>query len=112
MSQHVAQIGDVEVRILLHARPDDNAAESNEEIDGWLRFEIADAVADERGLPVRARTDVADDEVLAASSCQKRTAIEVFVAAMRVEREFHCVEVFDIQRVRERQDRLLDARGD
>src|SRR3954451_13815275 len=102
MLQHVAKAGDVEVRILLHARPDDNAAESDEEIDGRLRFENADAIADERGLAVRPRAGVAHDESLAATPCQKRAAIEVFVAALRIEREFHRMDVFDIQRVRER----------
>src|SRR4051794_21684375 len=109
MSQHVAEISDVQVRILLHARPDDNAAEADEEIDSWLRFEIADAVADERRLAVRTCADVAHDQLLAAALCQKRASIEIFVAAVRVEHEFHRMDAFDIQRVRERNDRLLDS---
>src|SRR5256885_1133082 len=111
MLQHVAQIGYVEVRILLHARPDDNAAESDEEIDRRFRFEIADAVADERGLPVRSRAHVAHDELLSAGTGEEGAAIEVFVVAVVVERQRHRVYVAfsDMQRVRERQDRLLDT---
>src|SRR5207302_10394609 len=112
MSQHVAKVSDVEVRILLHARPDDNAAETDEEIDRRLRFQVADAVSDECSLAVRARADVADEQLLAAGPCKKRPAIEVFIVAVRVERELHGMDVFHMQRIRERNDRLLDAGGE
>src|SRR5437016_751951 len=91
MRQHVAQIHDVEIRILLHARPDDNAAESDEQIDRRFRFEIADAVADECGLAMRPRAHVAHDELLSAGPGEKGAAIEVFVVAVAVERQSYSV---------------------
>src|SRR3954453_18868802 len=112
MLQHVSKAGDVEVRILLHARPDDNAAESDEEVDGRLRFEIADAVADECGLAVRASADVAHDEFLAARTSEKRAAIEILVVAVRIEPERHGVDVSNVQRLGERTDSLFDSGGD
>src|ERR1700730_12820099 len=114
MWQYVGQSGDVEVRILLHARADHNAAEADKEIDGRPGFEIAHAVADERGLAMRARPDVAHGELLSARACEKRAAIEVFVVAVRVKHQRHSVYVSprDVQRVGERKDGLFDTGGD
>src|SRR3954454_13402036 len=109
MRKHSPEIRYVNSRIPLPPRPDDNAAESDEEIDGRLRFEIADAVADERGVAVRARADVAHDELLAAGPCQKRSAIEILVVAVRIEPECHGVDVSDVQRISERTDGLFDS---
>src|SRR3954451_12695640 len=112
MRQQIAEIRYVNVGILLHARPDDNAAESDEEVDGRLRFEIADAVADECGVAVRARADVAHDQFLAASACQKRSAIEILVGAVRIEPERHGVNISNVQRPGERKNGLLDSGSD
>src|SRR5207248_2093720 len=89
MPEHGAKVGllDEDVCILLHSAARLHAAESDEEIDSRLRFEIAHAVADECRLSMRARADVAHDELLAAGPCEKRSPIELAIIAGVVECE-------------------------
>src|SRR5216684_4418390 len=113
MAQNVGQPCDVDVRILLHTRADDNAAEADEEVDGRLSLEIAHPIADKRRLPVRTGTDVAHHKLLPAGPGKKGTMIEVFVAAVRIkhQRDGMHVSARDVQFVRKRKNGLLDTGG-
>src|ERR1041385_2048379 len=85
MREQLAHRRYVDRGIVPHTLAHANAAEADEEIDGWLRLEIADAVADECGLAVRPRAHVAHHELLAAGAREERAAIEVFIRAAIIE---------------------------
>src|SRR5256885_10788613 len=89
MPEHGAKVGllDEDVCILLHSAARLHAAESDEEIDSRLRFEIAHAVADECRLSVCTRANVTHDELFAAGPREKRSPIEVAIVAVIVECE-------------------------
>src|SRR5260370_19698344 len=87
MAQQVSQIVDVASRILHPTRADDNAAEADEEVDSRFGLEIARSIADKRRFSVRTGTDVAHHKLLPAGPGEKRTAIEVFVAAGRIKHQ-------------------------
>src|SRR3954464_11637718 len=85
MREHFTHRRYVDRGIVPHALAHANAAEADEEIDGWLGLEIAGAVADECGLAVRPRAHVADHELLAARAGEERAAVEVFVLTAVIE---------------------------
>ena len=76
MPEHGAKVGllDEDVCILLHSAARLHAAESDEEIDSRLRFEIAHAVADECRLSVRARAWIFPSAATASRSSSRACA--------------------------------------
>src|SRR5216684_2207639 len=114
MGQYVGQPADVEVYILLHARANDNAAEADEEINSRFRFQIAHTVTDERCLAVRACADVTYSKLLSTAAREKRTAVKVLVAPVRVKGKCNGVHVptGNAQCAGEWKDGLFDAACD
>ena len=79
--QYVIKPCDKHVRILSDPRPHVNTSEADEETDGRFRLQIARAIADERRLSLRPRTNVANDDLFAARSRERRVPIEIVIFA-------------------------------
>src|SRR5258708_32515576 len=111
MSPHVVHGHCEHVRILLYLASNGDAAEADEEVDSGSGLEIADAIADECGLAVRPRPDVAHDKLLPSWPGQEGAVVITVEAALLIETEPHAMDRprLNVQPPRQRQNGRVDS---